>query len=86
MAATAGAIWQPWKHLAFHAGAGYGSRHYDMRDIDGNWARVTGLSADGLCLDFGAFCMFGKHIFAGAGLNSTSFRYTDMEISIGLRF
>lgn len=86
MAATAGAIWQPWKHLAFYAGAGYGSRHYDMRDIDGNWARVSDLSADGFCIDFGAFCMFGKHIFAGAGANTTAFRYTDLEITFGVRF
>lgn len=85
-AATAGAIWRPWERAAFYAGAGYGTRYYDIRDIGGNWARVSDLSAKGLSIDIGAMFMPGRHFFAGAGIDFTAFRYTDLELTIGLRF
>lgn len=69
-----------------YAGAGYGVYSYSARDIDGNWASVSDLSTSGLTLDLGSFVFFGNHLFAGAGLCCTSFRYSELELSLGYSF
>lgn len=69
-----------------YAGAGYGAYSYSARDIDGNWASVSDLSTSGLTLDLGSFVFVGNHLFAGAGLCCTSFRYSELELSLGYSF
>lgn len=69
-----------------YADAGYGVYSYSARDIDANWASVSDLSTSGLTLDLGSFVFFGNHLFVGAGVCCTSFRYSELELSLGFSF
>ena len=55
-------------------------------DMEGAWAEIKDMSTRGISFDAGVCFMPGSGIFASAGIDVTGFRFTDIEISVGILF
>ncbi|MGM9742515.1 MAG: hypothetical protein ACI3ZC_05605 [Candidatus Cryptobacteroides sp.] len=73
------------RHFGVYAGTGYGKAEKYWKDISGQWASVSDISVSGVLAECGALFCFGPVEFS-LGVSSTSFQYTDMELSVGIRF
>lgn len=83
--ATAGAVFKAGP-MAIYAGAGYGSYRCFMEGPNEQWGFVSDLSKRGLSLDIGLMAGLGSRFFAGVGACTTAFSYSELEITLGLRF
>ena len=83
--ATAGALFKVGP-IAFYAGAGYGNYRCFMEGPNEQWGLVSDLSAKGLSVDAGLMTGIGNRFFAGIGACATGFRYSELEVTLGLRF
>lgn len=86
MIISAGCIYSLGKTWHVYSGLGYGRYNCLVRDTDGKWADVTDLEAHGISIDIGAAIYLGRHLFAGVGAGITGLRYTDLDVSLGVRF
>lgn len=82
---TAGVLFKVAGFLYPYAGVGYGSRSVVWKDSEGNWAKVTDYSCSGVSLDAGVMMNFGKFAVS-AGVTNTAFKFTEVEIGIGVMF
>lgn len=82
--ATTGAIFKAGP-MAVYAGAGYGYYRCFIKETNEQWGFINDLSTKGLSLDIGIMTNLGKHLFAGAGACVTGFKYSELEITLGLR-
>ena len=82
---TAGALFRACHWLYPYAGLGYGSRTLCWEDYQGQWAKVSDYSCSGLSLEAGAIFKFGKFAVS-AGVSNTAFKYTEVEIGLGVMF
>lgn len=84
-AISAGPVVRITQKLSLYAGAGYGRFACYWEDIDGKWAEVSDITCSGLSLDTGLLYDIGiMRIGIGAGI--TAFRYSDLAMSLGIRF
>lgn len=82
---AAGPIYAINKHFSAYAGLGYGQQSVLWEDSDGNWARVSDLSARGLLLDAGVLFTPGR-FRVGLGATLTAFRIPSGVVSVGMSF
>lgn len=71
--------------IGLSAGVGYGKYITAWEDISNNWAKVSDYSANGPLLEAGVYVavgMFELHI----GGSTTSFKYHELELGVGIRF
>lgn len=85
MQATGGPVFRIAKWLYSYGGVGYGYRSVLWEDVDKNWAKVTDLSCNGVAAEVGAILKFGP-VALSAGVSTTSFKYTELELGIGVMF
>lgn len=85
MTATAGIMIKTAKWLYFYAGAGYGDKKLVCPDINGGNALLTDFSIKGISADVGAIFKIGIFTIS-AGYNTTSFKYSNVEVGIGVMF
>lgn len=74
---------RPW--LGMYAGAGYGRYLTFWDDVEGNRAKVTDYSVSGMSFECGLLLDFGPVEFM-AGVSTIMFRYSDVELGVGVRF
>lgn len=80
-----GAMYMPCRWLGVYAGGGYGLFSYFWETADSKWAKIYDCCYSGISLDCGLVFSFG--IFsAGVGVSTTAFKYSDMSVSLGVRF
>lgn len=85
MAMTAGLLAGTFRWMTAYAGAGYGWRYLQWRDIDGNWAEVSDYSYRGVAVEAGL--IFSCRGFSlSAGISSISFKTATLMTGIGFRF
>lgn len=84
-AATIGYVQRLWKPFYLYAGAGYGKRTLAWETVDGTWARVSSASYKGVEAEVGAIVRFGAFA-VGAGVQTNSFKYMDVNLSVGVMF
>ena len=82
---AAGPVYAINKHFSAYAGLGYGQQSVLWEDSDGNWARVSDLSARGLLLDAGVLWTPGR-FRVGLGASLTAFRTPSGIVSVGVSF
>lgn len=80
---TGGALMQVADWLSVYAGTGYSRRTLAWQDIDGNWARVSDWSHEGLTIDAGLLLSWRNLAFS-AGLSTLSFKTCTFSLGIGL--
>lgn len=85
MQATCGALFRLAGWCYPYVGAGYGSRGVQWQDYEGQWAQVSDYSCKGIAAEAGLILKFGP-VAVSAGASTTAFRYTDLEIGIGVMF
>ena len=73
------------KHIGLYLGTGWSRQTTLWEDISGKWAKVTDWSQDGVLLEGGAIMDIGP-VEIHAGVSGTAFRFTEMEIGIGILF
>ncbi len=84
-AATLGYSYKINRHLAVLAGAGYGKRSLRWEKLGGGWMEITPSSTKGIEAEAGLTAFFG--IFAiNAGIQTNSFKYSELNIGIGISF
>lgn len=83
--ATGGALFRLNRWLYPYAGLGYGSRDVLWQDYREDWARVTDYSCKGVAAEVGAIAKIGPVAFS-AGVSTTSFKYTEFELGVGVIF
>ncbi len=83
--ATGGALFRLNRWLYPYAGLGYGSRDVLWQDYREDWARVTDYSCKGVAAEVGAIAKIGPVAFS-AGVSTTSFKYTEFELGVGVMF
>ena len=83
--AAAGPVLRLSERMSVYAGMGYGSFIYSWEDVDGNWAEVSDYSCRGFSCEAGLLYDIGR-CRIGAGVGVTALRYSDLELSVGLRF
>lgn len=84
MVATAGAIFKAGP-IAAYAGVGYGSYRCFMEGPNEQLGLVSDLSIKGLSVDIGLMTGLGSRFFAGVGACATGFKYSELEITLGIR-
>lgn len=72
-------------HYGAYAGAGYGKFVTAWQDISGTWAKVEDKSASGVLCECGILVNFGSIEFS-MGVSTISFKYSDLDIGVGIRF
>ena len=82
---AAGPVYAINKHFSAYAGLGYGQLSVLWEDSDGNWARVSDISARGLLLDAGVLWTPGR-FRVGLGATLTAFRIPSGIVSVGVSF
>lgn len=82
---TGGALFRVTKWLYPYAGIGYGSRDVQWQDYKGNWAQVSNYSCKGISAEAGAIVKMGP-VALSVGASTTAFRYTELEIGVGVMF
>ncbi len=82
---TGGALFRLTKWLYPYAGVGYGSRDVQWQDYQGNWAQVSNYSCKGISAEAGAIVKMGP-VALSAGVSTTAFKYTELELGIGVMF
>lgn len=82
---TGGGLFRVSKWLYPYVGAGYGYRSVLWDDTAGNWAKVTDLSCNGFAAETGLIFKAGP-VALSAGVSTTSFKYTELELGIGVMF
>lgn len=80
---TGGALFRGTGWLFPYAGLGYGSRSVCWQDYRGDWAKVSDQSCAGIALDAGVVFKFGKFAVS-AGISNTMFKYTEVEVGVGV--
>ena len=80
---TGGALMQVADWLSVYAGTGYGRRTLAWQDIDGNWARVSDWSHEGLTIDAGLLLSWRNLAFS-TGLSTLSFKTCTFSLGIGV--
>lgn len=82
---TSGMVIRLSSWLYMYTGVGYGRRVLTWEDVNGKWAEVTDYSYNGIAVDAGLKLKFGVFFLSG-GVTTINFRYTDMEIGVGIMF
>lgn len=82
---TAGVLFRASHWLYPYTGLGYGSRTLCWEDYQGQWAKVSDYSCSGVSLEIGAIFKLGKFAVS-AGVSNTAFKYTEVEIGLGVMF
>lgn len=85
MQATAGVLFRAAKWLYPYAGAGYGSRSVQWQDWEGNWAQISDYSCTGVAAEAGLILKMGP-VAVSAGVSNTAFKYTELEVGVGIMF
>lgn len=80
---TVGTLIQVVDWLSVYAGTGYGRRTLAWQDIDGNWARVSDWSHEGLTIDAGLLLSWRNLAFS-AGLSTLTFKTCTFSLGIGV--
>lgn len=83
--ATGGALFRLTQWLYPYAGVGYGSREVQWQDYEGNWAKVSNYSCKGIAAEAGAIVKIGP-VALSVGASTTAFRYTELEVGLGVMF
>jgi opacity protein-like surface antigen len=83
MQATAGVIFRLSKWCYPYLGTGYGIRSVHWQDYNGQWAQVSDYSCKGIAAEAGLIIKMGP-VAVSAGVSTTAFRYTELEVGIGL--
>lgn len=85
MLATGGALFRVAKWFYPYVGAGYGSRNVYWQDYEGQWAKVVDFSCKGIALEVGTIFKLGP-VAISAGVSNTAFKFTEVEVGVGLMF
>lgn len=85
MQATAGMLFRLSKSVYPYVGAGYGSRGVYWEDSGNSWAQVTDYSCAGVASEAGMIFRMGP-VAVSAGVSTTSFKYVEAEVGIGVMF
>lgn len=85
LSVTGGAMFRAADWLYPYIGAGYGRRNLYWEDIDGKWAKVSDCSYSGAAIDAGVIFRIGMFAVS-AGVSNTAFKYTDIQIGLGISF
>ena len=83
--ASAGLLFRLSENIYPYVGAGYGEYITYWEDYEGKWAQVTDYSCKGFSAEAGLAFRFGGFSLS-VGTSTTAFKYTDLEIGIGLMF
>lgn len=83
--ASAGLLFRLSEKIYPYFGAGYGEYSVYWEDFGGKWARVADYSCKGVAAEAGLAFRFGGFSLS-VGASTTAFKYTDLEIGIGLMF
>lgn len=82
---AAGPVYAFHKLFSAYGGIGYGRQEVLWEDNEGNWARVSDLSARGFLLDAGILWTPGRFTI-GLGASLTAFRSPSGIVSVGMSF
>lgn len=85
MQATGGVLFRLAKWCYPYAGVGYGTRSVHWQDYQGQWAEVTDYSCKGLAAEAGLILKMGP-VAVSAGVSTTAFKYSELELGIGVMF
>jgi len=85
IAITGGALFRAADWCYPYVGAGYGTKGLYWEDIDGKWAKVTDSSCSGVAIDAGVIFNIGMFAFS-VGVNNTAFKYTEIQVGLGVSF
>ena len=85
MQATAGMLFRLSGSVYPYVGAGYGSRGVYWEDSGNSWAKVTDYSCTGVAAEAGMIFRMGP-VAVSAGVSTTSFKYIEAEVGIGVMF
>ena len=83
--ATGGVLYRLTKWCYPYAGLGYGTRSLQWQDYQGQWAEVADYSCKGIAAEAGVIMKMGP-VAVSAGYSSTAFKYSELEIGIGVMF
>lgn len=83
--ATGGLLLSLSKNIYPYAGVGYGTRGVQWEDYAGEWAQVTDYTYKGIAAEAGVTFKFGV-LSLSVGASTTAFKYSDLELGIGLMF
>lgn len=83
--ATGGVLFRAAKWLYPYAGVGYGSRSVHWQDWEGNWAQVSDYSCAGVAAEAGLILKLGP-VAVSAGVSNTAFKFTELEVGLGVMF
>ena len=81
----AGAIFKPLDKFALYAGTGYSVFECTITDSQGRTVLLQDISAKGAAINLGVIFFPARNITISAGTDIAALRYTDIEISIGIR-
>lgn len=82
---TGGVLMKLTGGLYGYAGTGYGYADVYWEDYFGSWMRVTDLSARGLAAECGLIYQLGP-VSLSAGVSTTAFVYSELELGVGVMF
>ena len=83
--ATGGVLFRLTKWCYPYVGAGYGTRSVQWQDYQGQWAEVADYSCKGIAAEAGVILKMGP-VAVSAGYSSTAFKYSEIELGIGVMF
>lgn len=83
--ATCGVLFRLTKWCYPYVGAGYGTRSVQWQDYQGQWAEVADYSCKGIAAEAGVILKIGP-VAVSAGYSSTAFKYSELELGIGVMF
>lgn len=83
--ATGGVLFRLTKWCYPYVGAGYGTRSVQWQDYQGQWAEVADYSCKGIAAEAGVILKIGP-VAVSAGYSSTAFKYSELELGIGVMF
>ena len=83
--ATGGVLYRLTKWCYPYVGAGYGTRSVQWQDYQGQWAEVADYSCKGIAAEAGVILKMGP-VAVSAGYSSTAFKYSELELGIGVMF
>lgn len=84
-AATAGVTYAITKPVFAYVGVGYGNRTLAWETTDGDWAKVSDYSFNGVEVEAGAIAYWERLAFS-VGVQTNSFKYLEGNIGIGVIF
>lgn len=85
MQATGGALFRLAKWCYPYVGIGYGTRNVQWQDYQGQWAHVSDYSCKGIAAEAGLILKMGP-VAISAGVSTTAFKYTELELGVGVMF